>query len=48
MVLVAGLEIYLLQRLSRGMKPNWPLLRAVGISVFTGVMYFLYFGFINY
>ena len=48
MVLVAGLEIYLLQRLSRGMKPNWPLLQAVGISLFTSVMYFLYFGFINY
>ena len=39
--LVSGVEVFLLEQMARGMRPNWPLLRALAIVQFFSMIYLL-------
>ncbi|MFZ3070093.1 MAG: hypothetical protein WA110_03100 [Anaerolineaceae bacterium] len=48
MLIISLAEVYLLQRLAEGMKPNWRLLRAVAVFQYLGVVYILLFAFLTH
>lgn len=39
--LVSGVEVFLLEQMARGMRPNWPLIRALAIVQFFSMIYLL-------
>ena len=39
--LVSGVEVFLVEQMARGMRPNWPLLRALAIVQFFSMIYLL-------
>ena len=39
--LVSGVEVFLLEQMARGMRPNWPLFRALAIVQFFSMIYLL-------
>ena len=39
--LISGVEVFFLEQIARGMRPNWPLLRALSIVQFFSLIYLL-------
>ncbi|MFZ3150642.1 MAG: hypothetical protein WA116_03055 [Anaerolineaceae bacterium] len=48
MLIISLGEVYLLQRVSEGMKPNWGLIRAVAVVQYLGIVYILLFAFLTH
>jgi len=46
MMSVSLFEIWQLQRIASGMRPNWGLLKATGITQYLGILYILLFAFL--
>ena len=48
MMSVSLLEVWQLQRIAEGMRPNWGLLKATAITQYLGVVYILLFAFLTH
>jgi len=46
MMSVSLFEIWQLQRIAGGMRPNWGLLKATAITQYLGILYILLFAFL--
>ena len=46
MMSVSSLEVWQLQRIAGGMRPNWGLLKATAITQYLGILYILLFAFL--
>ena len=48
MMSVSLLEVWQLQRIASGMRPNWGLLKATAITQYLGIVYILLFAFLTH
>ena len=48
MMSVSLLEVWQLQRIAEGMRPNWGLLKATAITQYLGIVYILLFAFLTH